>query len=89
MGGAAGRKGKRDSDVILLTKKKKNSKNIEADTRWKDHLCLSINTVNMLKMVKFVTVICRFNEIAVKTPMTFFTKLENTILKFIWKQRIS
>ena len=63
-------------------------KEIEEDTRkWKDLPCSWIGRMNIVKMATRPQAIYRFNGIPIKIPLNFFTDLERTIIKFIWKNK--
>jgi hypothetical protein len=42
---------------------------------------------NIVKMPLLPKVLYRYNEVPIKIPMSFSTKREKTIIKFIWKKQ--
>jgi len=64
-------------------------KEIEDDiNRWRDIPCSWVGRINIVKMTILPNTSYRFHVIPIKSPMAFFTELEQNISQFIpWMEK--
>ena len=58
-------------------------------TKWNNIPWSWIGRINIVKIAILLTAIYRFNVVLIKLPMTYFIKLEQITLEFMWKHKRS
>ena len=66
---------------------RKLMKEIEDTKKWKSIPCSWIRRINIVKMSVLPKAMYTFNKIPIKIALAFFSKLEQTTLKFVWNHK--